>query len=300
VGIVGPPRFELKSIAPEVRQGTLLPSIRADKIEEYMALRKLNGICDRWFYQTEDILIKYLEFVGHKIDLKKTLEYIQDLKDNLSLSTYRKRTYAIRKFLKFLNVEWANQLHPPPEQKYIPIHVPQEQILQALEYFKDSPYYLQVSALIHLGKDSGARPEELYQLTLEDIDLDNRSIHIIHNIKKGKTTKNKVSRISFFTPETKKVLEEYITFYKNGFQLRDLFGQSHLTRLFRPSPIKIKLLRKFFSQQWTRRDGNSSVKAILMGHSNRNNVDLTHYNAQSEEDLKRIYDRVMLKHTLKC
>jgi integrase/recombinase XerD len=296
---MGPPRFELKSIAPEVRQDALLSPIRADQIDEYMALRKLNGICDRWFYQTEDIITKYLEFVGHKIDLKKTLKYIQDLKDNLSLSTYRKRTYAIRKFLKFLNVEWANQLHPPPEQKYIPIHVPQEQIIKALEYFKDSPYYLQVRALIHLGKDSGARAEELYQLTLEDIDLDNRSIHIIHNPKIGKTTKNKVSRISFFTPETKKVLEEYIAFYNNGFQLRDLFGQSHLTRLFRPSPIKIKLLRKFFSQQWTRRDGNSSVKAILMGHSVGNNVDLQHYNYQSPGDLKRIYDRVMLNHAKK-
>ena len=30
-----------------------------------------------------------------------------------------------------------------------------------------------------------------------------------------------------------------------------------------------------------------------MEHSSRNNVDLMHYNAQSPDDLKQIYDRVM-------
>ncbi|GAI90749.1 unnamed protein product, partial [marine sediment metagenome] len=31
----------------------------------------------------------------------------------------------------------------------------------------------------------------------------------------------------------------------------------------------------------------------LMEHSMRNDVDLMHYNCQSEEDLKRVYDKVM-------
>ena len=36
-----------------------------------------------------------------------------------------------------------------------------------------------------------------------------------------------------------------------------------------------------------------SIKKILMGHSLKGDVDLNHYNAQSEEDLKKIYDKVM-------
>ena len=34
-------------------------------------------------------------------------------------------------------------------------------------------------------------------------------------------------------------------------------------------------------------------KKILMGHSLKGDVDLMHYNAQSPDDLKKIYDKVM-------
>jgi len=35
------------------------------------------------------------------------------------------------------------------------------------------------------------------------------------------------------------------------------------------------------------------IKKILMGHSMRGDVDLLHYNAQSEEDLSEVYKRTM-------
>jgi integrase/recombinase XerD len=66
-----------------------------------------------------------------------------------------------------------------------------------------------------------------------------------------------------------------------------------LERLFEESPIQVKDLRKFFSQEWDRRGGPTSIKKILMGHSLKGDVDLMHYNAQSEKDLKKIYDKVM-------
>jgi len=59
--------------------------------------------------------------------------------------------------------------------------------------------------------------------------------------------------------------------------------------------LKVKHLRKFFSQEWDRRGGPTSIKKILMGHSLKGDVDLQHYNAQSEDDLKHIYDKVMDK-----
>jgi hypothetical protein len=57
--------------------------------------------------------------------------------------------------------------------------------------------------------------------------------------------------------------------------------------------IRVKDFRKYFSQEWDRRGGPTNIKKILMGHSMHGDVDLMHYNCQSEEDLKKIYDKVM-------
>lgn len=87
----------------------------------------------------------------------------------------------------------------------------------------------------------------------------------------------------------------YLTYFKDDRQLKHLFSQSHITRLFSDAPIQVKDLRKYFSQEWDRRGGPTSIKKIIMGHSLKGDVDLMHYNYQSEEDLKRIYDKVMNK-----
>ena len=71
-----------------------------------------------------------------------------------------------------------------------------------------------------------------------------------------------------------------------------LFPERQIQKLFENAPIRVKDLRKFFSQEWDRRGGSTAIKKILMGHSLRNDVDLMYYNHQSEEDLKAIYDRV--------
>ena len=112
----------------------------------------------------------------------------------------------------------------------------------------------------------------------------------------GQSTKTKRSRISFFTEETKQALTEYFEFYHNNNGLKCLFSQTHIERLFRDGnvSIQVKDLRKFFSQEWDRRGEPTSIKKILMGHSLKGDVDLMHYNCQSEEDLKRIYDKIMM------
>ena len=48
-------------------------------------------------------------------------------------------------------------------------------------------------------------------------------------------------------------------------KLRYLFGGIHISRLFRDSDIKVKDLRKAFSQEWDRRNGSFAVKERLMG-----------------------------------
>ena len=130
-------------------------------------------------------------------------------------------------------------------------------------------------------------------MTLNDIDLVNRKIYVRHNPKNNHTTKTGKSRISFFNEEAKLALEEYLILMDNDVRIRTLFSENTIQEAFQNAPIRIKHLRKAFSQEWTRRYGDTGVKKILMGHSLKGDVDLMHYNYQSEDDLKKIYDRVM-------
>jgi len=269
--------------------------IPEQQVEKYFSLREIQGISESWYNQSKIYLMKYLKYVSWKIDENLTLKYIKELKKNNSVTYYRKRVYQIRRFLTYLNCEWANDIKLPAEPIYLPKRISLEKIENTLSYFNKNQYCIQVKALMLLGMTSGARAEELYQLTIDDIDLDNRILYINHNPLKGQTTKTKRSRISFFNKDAKNAISEYLTYFDNDVSLKVLFSSSHISRLFRKSPVKVKDLRKFFSQEWDRRGGPTSIKKILMGHSLKGDVDLMHYNAQSQEDLKKIYDKVMGK-----
>ena len=130
-------------------------------------------------------------------------------------------------------------------------------------------------------------------MNIEDIDIENRILHINHNPNNGQSTKTKMSRVSFYNEKAKLAIIDYLEFYNKNGGLKRLFNQSHISRIFRDAPIQVKDLRKFFSQEWDRRGGPTSIKKILMGHSLKGDVDLMHYNCQSPEDLKNIYDKVM-------
>ncbi|MBN1860460.1 MAG: site-specific integrase [Candidatus Thermoplasmatota archaeon] len=253
----------------------------------------MEGLSNKWIGRIEAFLTEYLDYIDWKIDKSKTLKYFECIKDKYSIASYRKCVYQIRKFLEYLGIAWSNKLNPPPEPECIPKHMTQDSIKDALSYYEKHEYSKQVKAIILLGCTSGMRAEELYQLTLDDIDIRNRIVRINHNPNNGQSTKTKRSRVSFFSVETQEALSEYLDYYNNQDTLKVLFCQSHLSRIFRDSIVKIKDFRKYFSQEWDRRGGPTSIKKILMGHSLKGDVDLMHYNAQSPEDLKLIYDKVM-------
>ena len=267
--------------------------ISKNDFEKYIVRRDIEGLSSQWQSQCTQYLKDYLDVVSWKIDEDKTLAYYKQLKETSSVTYYRKKVYQIRKFLGYLKVEWASTIKLPPEPEYLPKRVSTDAIQQILSLYDAHQFFKQIKAIILLGCSSGMRAEELYQLTPNDIDLEKRIVHINHNPLNGQTTKTKRSRISFFNMDAQKALSEYLEYFNNGNQLKVLFCQSHLIRTFKDSPVKIKDLRKFFSQEWDRRGGPTSIKKILMGHSMRGDVDLMHYNCQSEEDLKKIYDKVM-------
>ena len=199
----------------------------------------------------------------------------------------------IRKFLVYLDVEWARHINTPPEPYYTPKRVTHEDIQETLKCV--SKHGLRYVALTLLGASSGMRAEEMYQLNLGDIDLDNRTIRIRHNPRNGQTTKTGKSRIAFFNAETQLALQEFIKTFNENKKMKYLFLKKDCEIVFHDAPFQVKDLRKFFSQEWDRQGGPTSTKKILMGHSLRGDVDLMHYNYQSEEDLKKIYDKVDIK-----
>jgi len=254
---------------------------------------ELSGVTLKHRKEVERALKNYTKYILFTIDKQKSLTYFKNLKENYSVKYYKKQLYSIKKFLLHLGVDWANEIALPKDPVVKIKRIDKNEIISTINSFKKSKHCLQLESLILLGSSSGLRAEELYQLKPEDIDLKNRIVRVNHNPQQGQTTKTQCSRVSYFNKEASGVLEEYLSYYNNGCNYSQLFPQTMLTRLFNKAPIRVKHLRKYFSQEWDRRGGPTSIKKILMGHSLKGDVDLMHYNAQSEEDLKRIYDKVM-------
>jgi len=285
---VGSLRFELKTSSVS---GVF--HMEEKDLEEYLSTIELSGITIGHKKEVKRYLSRYLDYLDNCIDKHRSLVYFKQIKEDYSTATYKKEMYQILKFLTYLGIDWAKTIQLPSDPIYTPKRITKDIIQQTLSYFEGNPYYKQIQALILLGISSGMRAEEIYQLNLDDIDLDNRVVHINHIPMNGQTTKTQRSRVSFFTEETKQAFSEYLTYFNSDNRLDKLFSQTHMIRLFKGAPIRVKDLRKYFSQEWDRRGGPTSIKKILMGHSLKGDVDLMHYNCQSEEDLKKIYDKVM-------
>lgn len=128
------------------------------------------------------------------------------------------------------------------------------------------------------------RAVELYRLKRENIDLSNRTVYV-----KAEIAKDYEDRVTFFSKEAQKVLKEYF----EGHSDERLFPKKSILYHFNKldTNLRIKHMRKFFSQQSDRLGMPTAVKKILMGHSLRGDVDLSHYDFQDEEELKKIYDK---------
>ena len=263
-------------------------------LNKYISLIEVEGKSKTWIKRIEKWLKEYLNYLNWNINEDKTLRFLKLKKKKYHVETYRKMVFQIRKFLYYLDTPWAKNIKLPPEPDYTPQRITKDDIRKTIEYFQNHQYFPQLKALILLGSSSGLRAEEIYQLKPENIDLERRIVYVVHDPQNGKTTKTGKSRISFFNEEAQKALKEYFQFFK-GSGLRKLFGKTHLEEIFKDAPIRVKDLRKFFSQEWERMNGSYAVKELLLGHSTKGKVDLQHYTYLSPEDLKEIYDRVGIK-----
>lgn len=223
------------------------------QLDEHIKLLKISGLSEKWLYDIRRFITDYLDYVEWTTDKNKTLDYLAHLQKKLAVGTYRKHVFQVLKFLEFLGVEWSKQIKPPGEQEYTAKRVSQEDIQNTLTHFQGHPYYKQFKAVVLLGCTSGLRAEELYQLTTDDINLNEKTVRINHDPHNGQSTKTGKSRVSFFPEETREALTDYFQFYKKNKSLKCLFNQYHLARTFRDAPVHVKDLRKAFSQTWDKR-----------------------------------------------
>ena len=273
------------------------PSERVYKkdLQSYVCFRKTEGISKSHLYQISWMLNNYLDYCNWKPDKDTTIRYLNKIQKKYSVSFYRKQVLQIRLFLRYQGHTYLDSMKVVREPDYRPIAIRAIDIENTLAYFDSHRLREQLRAITLLGASSGLRPFELYQLRVDDIDIDNRVVGVYHKPQEGLTTKTKQSRVSFFDYEAQEALRAYMAIYEANKRTKYLFGESHILRAYRKAPLQVKDLRKAFSQEWTKRDGNAQVLEVLLGHSTRDNVTLQHYVKLDTQELKHVYDGVMCR-----
>jgi len=243
-------------------------------------------------------LIRFSEWCSYSCNLNDIIIYINEIKSKYSFSELHKTILAIRMLMREINAPFADKIKLPKQpkrrKKIIKVqHI--KQLLKLVEQLNHESMKLRTKAAILIAATSGVRAEELYKITADDIDLENRTIYLSAEI-----TKDFEDRVTFFSEEAKAALIEYL----NNVERRTpkLFSESNIKRAFQQlnTHLRVKHMRKFFSQQSDRLGMPTAIKKILMGHvvgddefviPRGSDVDLSHYDFQDEEELKKIYDK---------
>ncbi|MBE8539399.1 tyrosine-type recombinase/integrase [Geoglobus acetivorans] len=233
-------------------------------------------------------ILSFLEACSYDLNDDDIIIYINRLKNSYSPKSVRNKLIRIRKFLKFINHSLADDIklpRIPKRRKHVIKPKDIRQILTEADSKLRERYALKVKSATLLSATSGIRAEELYNLMWKDIDAENRTIYV-----RAEFAKDYEDRVTFFSREAQEVLQEYLSVVKPD---KPLFSKKSLLYHFGKlnTSLRMKHMRKFFSQQSDRLGMPTAVKKILMGHSTAGDVDLSHYDFQDEEELKKIYDK---------
>ncbi|KXB05808.1 hypothetical protein AKJ52_03020, partial [candidate division MSBL1 archaeon SCGC-AAA382C18] len=216
------------------------------------------------------------------------VNYLNDRREEVSNRTLFDDTQVIKQFLDDHGVDWVDSIKNPKPSKNKPKIMNREDVQKFLERMEkadtEDKYIFRAKTAVILSDVSGMRPYEIYRLDWKDVSIDERIINL-----PAEKTKTKEERIVVFNDEVR----EHLNRLKQLFPERPFHGKSVylVTQKLDPKPnLKLKHCRKYFSQQWDRNGGPTSVKEMLIGHFG--NVDLTNYNGQLAEDLKKIHDGV--------
>ncbi|RLI82729.1 site-specific integrase [Archaeoglobales archaeon] len=259
---------------------------------------ELKDISDDEKQRYKTVVLKFLEDLSYNLEDKRVINYINRLKSRFAPGTARKHVLRIRAFLKFIDHPLANQIELPKvprKRRKLVIKVEHlRALIKEIDEKLSDPYRLKLKSAILLSATSGLRAEELYRIRLEDLDIENRTIYV-----RAEIAKDYEDRVTFFSKEAQAVLDEYLNTFKPS---NPLFSKKSILHQFSKldTRLRIKHMRKFFSQQSDRLGMPTAIKKMLMGHvlsdeefviPRGSDVDLSHYDFQDEEELKKIYDK---------
>jgi len=181
-----------------------------------------------------------------------------------------------------------------PRRSYTPKTVPSIEDLRkffdALENDRDRAFFL-------LAASSGLRRNELLNLTLDDLNLENRTI-IPKNAHQNGSTKN--SWISCFNAEALEVLRRFLenrpeSVDKRLWQLGERSFRTAFNRANRKTGLHItpQVLRFWFANELSRLGVSDRFIDALQGRTPRS-ILARHYSDFSMERLKEAYDKAGL------
>lgn len=236
-------------------------------------------------------LMRLGEFVGWSCDLNDATDFLNERRSQVSNRTLSDDIQAIKQFFKDMGVYWIEKVPKPNLSRHGPKIVEKEDILDLMGELDhdgmDYKYVYRAQTAVHLSAVSGMRPWEIYRLDWNDVNLKDRIINL-----PARKTKTKEERMVVFNKNVQEKLRELRELFPdNPFVKKTIFL---ITNKMDPKPeLKLKHCRKFFSQEWDRKNGSTGIKEMLLGHFG--SIDIRNYNGQSPEHLKKIYDEVGIK-----
>ncbi|RLI75485.1 site-specific integrase, partial [Archaeoglobales archaeon] len=217
---------------------------------------QLSNVSNTEIQKNMSRLKRFLEATSYRINDDRIIIYINELKKIYRPKTVRHHLTTIKRFLRFVRYPSAESIKPPKVPKRRKIVVKPDHIRKILEKAD-----LQTKTAILVSATSGIRAEELYKLTIEDIDIEGRIIYV-----RAEIAKDYEDRVTFFSVEAQRALEEYLSIRRSNSIY--LFPEGTIRKKIRKysKNLRIKHMRKFFSQQSDRLGMPTAIKKILMGH----------------------------------
>ncbi|KXA94756.1 hypothetical protein AKJ36_02295 [candidate division MSBL1 archaeon SCGC-AAA259I07] len=266
-------------------------SFSKDDIQDFCNRLNAAGRSDLRVNAIQGKLKKLGTHVNWECNLNDVTDYLNERREEVSNRTLSDDIQAIKQFFKDMNVYWIEKIKKPNLRKNKPRIVEKEDILNfmdELDHDKTGDKYVyRAQTAVHLSAVTGMRPWEIYRLDWEDLNIDNRIIDL-----PAEKTKTKGERIVVFNENAQKRLKK----------LKKLFPDQPfihkaiylITNKMDEKPdLKLKHCRKFFSQEWGKKNGSTGIKEMLLGHFE--SLDLRNYNGQTEEHLRKVYDNVGIK-----
>ncbi len=238
-----------------------------------------------------------------KNNIKNYLKFLFD--KNSSSKTVSRKISTLKSFYKYYKAKGEITINPASNIKYpkldknLPKFIPYNELENLITVSKEGTFSERNNLIIELMYATGVRVSELVNITLDDIDFQNKQINICG--------KGSYERVVYYNTETDKAMNKYLTNLRkellkgreNKYLILNKDGEKITTRgiakiidnLINKVSIKIKVsphtLRHTFATHLL--DNGCDLRSVqeLLGHKNINTTEI--YTHVTSERLKDVY-----------